>query len=706
SSNLIWGNYFKNSPDLLNPVQMSYWDVWGAVVGISVFSSNNTIVNNEFTAQLPALSPAYNIYTGNVSYYTNMWNLTLESSAATIYYTSSISLTGSIIGGPYLGGNFWYNFNGNIPYNDNGNIAVGGDYEPLNLIDLPPANSVMLNGNTPYMMSDNALIPYLLNLGTAPPNTPMNVTLYLNMTDLNGLAAFDSSVNSPMSTQFHKFITPQQFRSKYYPSSSEISSIMNYYSGEGFKVWNYSYAPLVVVLSGNASMFEKAFGVMVYEYAFEYPGAPLSLFLTNTANPFIPASFSGEIMHVYGLSYSSDALLSSSQKTTIVMNDISPASVTSVPSNEILTPPNLENYYNVTQLHEMGMSGTGIKIGILGVGESVNISSVKQFWDTYGIHNPSVNLINLTSNGLNPYPEGFEADLDVEWSGAMAPNASIFDVMAPFNLTGIGDNAINLEFYYYLNVIDPQIISGSWAELQFHHDSGFAEIYTQIGMQAVAEGITVFLGSADSHSPLYLTVMASQYIVSVGGVSVTMNTTGAITNETGWYQPEYTWYGGPIGSGGGNSYFYSRPVYQSAERIITPSVYYNRAQPDISMPSTNLITVFSGHYYIGGGTSYATPISAGIFADIAQYENQTGIAGNGYMGWIQPALYNLGYGTLYGFQAYHQIEYIEPYPGMAGNGYIGPGWNDFAGIGTLSAFNLTMDLNVYFTVSAAISKGL
>ncbi len=703
SGNLIWGNYFKNSPALLNPLQMSEWDVWGLVAGISVFSDNNTIVNNEFTVQLPALSPAYNIYTGNVSYYTNKWNLTLESSSATIYYTSAIALTGSIIGGPYLGGNFWYNFNGTIPYNDSGNIAVGGDYEPLNVIDLPPAHSVMLNGNTPYVITDPELDPYLLNLGPASPTTQMNITLYLNMTNLSELSIFDSSVNSPLSTDFHQFLTPQEFRTEFYPSDTEISSIMAYYAAEGFKVWNYSYAPLVVVLSGTAGMFEKAFGVMVYEYAFEYPGVSPTIFLTNTANPYIPAAFGSDIMHVYGLSYSTDVLLSASQKGATVAGENAVSSA--LPSNEILTPPNLENYYNVTQLHEMGLNGTGIKIGILGVGESVNVSSVRDFWDTYGIHNPSLTLVNLTANGLNPYPEGFEADLDVEWSGAMAPNASIYDVMAPFNLTGIGDNAINFELYYYLNVIHPQIISGSWAELQFHHDSGFAEIYDQIGMQAVAEGTTIFLGSADSHSSLYLTVMASQYIVSVGGVSVTMNSTGAITNETGWYQPEYTWYGGPVGSGGGNSYFYSRPVYQSAERIITPSAFYNRAQPDISMPSTNLITVFAGQYYTGGGTSYATPISAGIFADIAQYENQTMMPGNGYLGWIQPALYNLGYGTLYGYQAYHQVEYVEAYPGMIGSGYIGPGWNDFAGIGTISALNLTYDLSNYFMDSMYLSQG-
>ena len=55
----------------------------------------------------------------------------------------------SVVGGPYYGGNYWYKFNGTIPYNDNGLIANVGDYMPLNVIDVPPTNSVELGGSVP-----------------------------------------------------------------------------------------------------------------------------------------------------------------------------------------------------------------------------------------------------------------------------------------------------------------------------------------------------------------------------------------------------------------------------------------------------------------------------------------------------------------------------------------------------------------------------
>lgn len=166
--------------------------------------------------------------------------------------------------------------------------------------------------------------------------------------------------------------------------------------------------------------------------------------MTNTASPCIPAPFNGTILHVYGLSYSTDVLLGGVNLQQ-AKTGLTTATQVSDPNsrNNTLTIPNLENYYNVTTLHNAGYTGQGISIGILGAGEAVNMSSVSKFWNTYGIHNPTLKFVNLTSNRLNPYQEGFETDLDVEWSGAMTPNATIYDIMIPFNITGIGDNAIN-----------------------------------------------------------------------------------------------------------------------------------------------------------------------------------------------------------------------------------------------------------------------
>lgn len=547
-----------------------------------------------------------------------------------------------------------------------------------------------LTGNVPYLMENSSFANNLLQLGPAPGNAVLTLTLYLGLQNQALLYWYINEMNTPGNPLYQHYMTPSQFQHMFYPSQGTIHSIESYYSSEGFHVWNYNYAPTVIVLRGNVSLVESVFHVNEYVYEFLPNGAQ---FITNIANPSVPSQFSS-IFHVYGLSYASFALLT--EGSNIAKTGYINQGQVSGPQGNfyILTPPNLDSFYQVNNLFSQGSNGRGTSIGILGVGESINMTAVTDFWNGYGIHNPTVNLINLTANGQNPYYEGFEADLDVEWSGALAPYSTIYDVTVPFNLTGIGNNAVNLELFYMLNVVDPNVVSGSWAELQFHHDSGFAQIYTYIGLQAAAEGVTVFLGSGDSHDINYLTVMASPYMVSVGGVYPEMNLTGQMVNQTAWYDPLGNWVGGVLGSGGGSSYFFMKPGYQISSSINVPAKYLTRGQPDIAMPASNLITNYRGNWYIGGGTSYATPISAGIFASI---ESGLHIRSDpsGKLGWIQPMLYNLGYGTEYGYQAYYQVNYLQPGPWLTGNGYLGTGWNEFTGIGTLQTYNLYQDIQNY-----------
>ncbi|MDH7592762.1 MAG: NosD domain-containing protein [Methanomicrobiales archaeon] len=74
----------------------------------------------------------------------NRWNVLLEGSAPSMPNRWNITRTPgvSIIGGPYLGGNYWHDYSGMdldgdglgdtmLPYNASGQIGAGGDYRPL-----------------------------------------------------------------------------------------------------------------------------------------------------------------------------------------------------------------------------------------------------------------------------------------------------------------------------------------------------------------------------------------------------------------------------------------------------------------------------------------------------------------------------------------------------------------------------------------------
>jgi hypothetical protein len=268
----------------------------------------------------------------------------------------------------------------------------------------------------------------------------------------------------------------------------------------------------------------------------------------------------------------------------------------------------------------------------------------------------------------------FENTLDLEMAGSTAPGASIY------NVYGANNSFTNLDaaFSYILNPIQTpalqnvRVISNSWGSPD-HNDS----VWFQDLQEAQARGISVLAASGDSAdnplSPKYYSgpdwvefpsSMAYNTfgVTAVGGVNVTLKAQPSSSTNLHLVSQEVwnittgeTGLGGPVGSTGGVSTVFAEPSWQentSANAIIQSSGTSGRATPDLSALANNTLVTwtndgyqyrainatYGGSFYFAWGTSIASPLVAGL---VAEMDHALADRQQGPLGFLNPLLYTL-----------------------------------------------------------------
>ncbi len=502
-------------------------------------------------------------------------------------------------------------------------------------------------------------------------------------------------LQNPASPNYHAWLTPERFADRFGMSANDMGKVSSWLKAEGFTIGHAARGRSWIVFSGTAEQVRRAFHTDIRHYA-----ADGEIHYANSADPAIPAALKDVVSGIENL----NDFIPVANPPFKALPDMTFAS-----GAHLLAPDDLATIYDMTPLYKAGIDGTGQSMAIVGQ-SSIEMSDIQAFRSKFNLPSQTPQVILVpdlpdpgTTAGLG------EADLDLEWSGAVARNATQIYVYS-----SNGFNAIQ----YVIDQNLAPVVSSSISNCEGLYDLSF---YRSLAQQANAQGITWINSAGDAGAaacdPNGATVAQNgarvrfpasiPEVTGVGGTefndaggSYWKSTNDANGASAVSYIPEMAWNEVSTlhalwAGGGGASGYYPKPAWQTGPGV--PNGEY-RDVPDVSLAAASQVGYYAisdtvAKYYYG--TSGAAPSFAGMVVLANQYLVSSGAQAQPGLGNINPALYQMAQANA---AVFHDITAgSNIVPCAAGSpdcpngslGYnAGPGYDQATGLGSPDAYNL------------------
>ena len=328
------------------------------------------------------------------------------------------------------------------------------------------------------------------------------------------LDAFNERQQDPASPDFHRWLEPEEFGRLYGPSDSDIAAVTSWLANRGFRIDEVSPGRINIEFTGTVAQVESAFHVQMHNYEVEGEAH-----IANDRDPQIPRALAPVITGVASLhdffpkpQFVLGQMVKRNVKTgeETLLNPPTANSATSLEPQTGYTdlsgnarmdvsPWDFATIYNELPLWNAAtpINGTGVTIAIAGVSD-VNVNDFNLFRSSFGL--PASTLVKTFPSGNPGYDttggQG-ENTLDVEWSGASAPGATINLVTFGSTATTFGGTtAIN---YIIQHNLAP-IISASYGGCELSQGTAGNAAMNTMWQEAATEGISSFVSAGDQGS--------------------------------------------------------------------------------------------------------------------------------------------------------------------------------------------------------------
>jgi subtilase family serine protease len=476
--------------------------------------------------------------------------------------------------------------------------------------------------------------------GAVDPSTQLSYVTLVFAPSPSQQAALDQLLQQQQqrsSPYYHKWLTPEQYAARFGLSQADVTKVTGWLQSQGLGIVRVARGRNSVVFSGTAAQISAAFKTEIHHYAVNG-----EKHIANATSVSVPAALSGILTSVRGLH-------DFRPKPTYVRAVAAPKGphpsyTTTVDGNidYFIAPGDIATLYDITPLYNAStpINGTGQKLAIMGQTD-IYYADLNDFRTGFGLPTftcttgstgliTACNATNFSYVLLGSDPgtpslgDLTEADLDVEWSGAIAQNAQIIFV------NGETSGGVNDALVYAIDNVIAPVISMSYGlcEAEVDGPAGSLETYLQ---QANTAGITVLNSAGDvgstacdynppNHAPPYdwavggLAVSypaSSPEVTGVGGTSIpTSEFTSAYWNSNGV---------GTVSNGGsalstlvGTEVPWNDDEALSQFCISDPSNSFCNPSPGVKVTSAE---TFQQDYWLsigGGGVSNCFNLSGGL----------------------------------------------------------------------------------------------
>ena len=429
--------------------------------------------------------------------------------------------------------------------------------------------------------------------------------------DLDHLLA---TLGDPSSPNYRHYLTPKQFGQRFGLSTNDLNKVITWLQLQGFTNVKVANGRNQISFDGNVSLVENAFDVQMHHYLVN--GV---VHLANANEPSVPSAIAGAVTNISGLHNFAP------KPRAVVQRHLT----SYVSGNHFLTPGDFAKIYGLTGLGD----GSGQKIAVIGQSAvNVQYNDVATFRSAAGLvaNSPTITPVPSGTTPTRCSGDEGESDLDLEWSGGIAPKATIIFMTASLGSgeTCGGGRSFGTSVWGALQqAVDSNVapfISTSYGFCESGLGQGFAGQIRTLAQQAVSQGQTIVAATGDAGAAdcdtaapatqgLAVDIPAAiPEVTAAGGTEFNGDVAGSVSgtapNTTGgatqyWaasgvgtddpiatalgYIPEEGWNDSQSttlsATGGGSSIYFQKPTWQIGTGASTDIM---RDIPDVAVSSS------------------------------------------------------------------------------------------------------------------------